>query len=66
MNIDVLHFLPDIISSCSNEQQRKETIMYQDRESVEEARDLFYAGDIEAGEFIAIAELWDGDLAELL
>ena len=40
--------------------------MYADREEVEAARDEFYSGDIDAWEFYAIAELWDGDLAELL
>lgn len=40
--------------------------MYQDKESVEQARDQFYAGEIEAWEFMDVAEYWDGDLAELL
>ena len=40
--------------------------MYADREEVEEARDMFYAGDISASEFFNIAVLWDGDLVELL
>ena len=40
--------------------------MYADREEVEAALDEFYSGEIDAGEFFAIAELWDGDLAELL
>lgn len=40
--------------------------MYQDRESVEQARDMFYSGDIDAQEFMDIAEWWDGDITELL
>jgi hypothetical protein len=40
--------------------------MYADRDEVEAARDAFYSGDIDAQEFMDIAELWDGDLTELL
>ncbi len=40
--------------------------MYSYREEVEAARDDFYAGEIEAEEFFEIAELWDGDITEIL
>ena len=40
--------------------------MYADRDEVEAARDEFYSGEMSAWEFFAVAELWDGDLTELL
>lgn len=40
--------------------------MYSNREEVEAARDSFYSGEIDAGEFYAIADLWDGDITDLL